>query len=81
MYVQVRDKEGTERFIEAETLESCISAGEIVAFRRSNGWIDVTTEDTRGMTLQEAKLYKGQERRRSLLGKQRKPLFSQDGTE
>lgn len=81
MYVQVRDREGAERFIEADALESCISAGEVVAFRRSDGWIDVKAEVRGGVSSEKKKGYKGQERRRSLLGKHAKPIFSPDGNE
>ena len=81
MYVQVRDREGAERFIEAEALESCISAGDVVAFRRSDGWIDVTAEVRGGVTSENKNGYKGQERRRSLLGKHSKSVFTPDGNE
>lgn len=81
MYVQIRDREGAERFIEAETLESSISAGEVVAFRRSNGWINVSAEGAGGVRSEKKKGYKGQERRRSLLGRYLKPVPETDGTE
>lgn len=81
MYVQVRDRTGAELFIKAETLESCISAGEVVAFRRSDGWIDVSAEVRKGGSSEKKKGYKGQERRRSLLGKHSKSIFTPEGNE
>lgn len=81
MYVQVRDREGAERFIEEGELESCILAGDIVAFRRSDGWIDVSAQKRRGSSSDKKKGYKGQERRRTLLGKHTKPIFAQDVNE
>lgn len=78
MYVQVRDGNGTERFIESEMLEACISSGEVVAFRRSDGWIDVDAKFRRGVASEGKKGYKGQERRRALLGRNSKQAFAPD---
>ena len=69
MYIQIRDKSGVERFIEEMTLEAGISSGEVVAIRRSEGWIDVNPELLRGMSSPRRNDYRGQERRRSLLGR------------
>jgi hypothetical protein len=69
LYIQVLDNSGTERFIEEEHLEACISSGEVVAFRRSDGWMKVLEEQGRGEPAEMESLYNGQERRRSRLGK------------
>lgn len=73
MYVQIRDNTGTERFIEEEHLETSIASGEVIAFRRSDGWVTVPSEQLRGNGMAKAKTYQGQERRRSLLSKRRIP--------
>jgi len=73
MYIQIRDNAGTERFIEEEHLEASIASGEVVAFRRSDGWISAPSEQLRGNGMAQAKSYRGQERRRSLLSKRRIP--------
>lgn len=67
MYIQVRDNNGTERFIDEEQLESAIASGEVVAFRRSDGWISVPCESFRGTSKTPKASYSGQERRRGLL--------------
>ncbi len=69
MYIQILDSMGTERFIEEDHLEACISSGEVVAFRRSDGWIKIPEVAVRGECTARKYLYRGQERRRSLLGK------------
>ncbi len=74
MYIQVIDNMGMERFIEEEQLENCISSGEVVAFRRSDGWMKVPEESVRGELPVRKRLYGGQERRRSLLGKRKANL-------
>ncbi|WP_370543362.1 GSU3473 family protein [Geobacter sp. OR-1] len=71
MYIQVRDNLGGERFIEEEHLESSIASGEIVAFRRSDGWITVPAASFRGKPLYQENSYAGQERRRSMLSKKK----------
>ncbi|MBT0662757.1 hypothetical protein KI809_00435 [Geobacter pelophilus] len=74
MYIQVRDNLGNERFIEEELLESCIASGEVVAFRRSDGWITAPAGSVRGMDVTSDNSYSGQERRRTALSK--KKMFS-----
>jgi len=71
MYVQIRDNIGNERFIEEDQLESSIATGEVVAFRRSDGWITVPSAAHRGKAEVKIKSYTGQERRRSVLSKKR----------
>ncbi|MSM38106.1 MAG: hypothetical protein GJT30_00575 [Geobacter sp.] len=73
MYIQIRDNTGTERFIEEEHLDASIASGEVVAFRRSDGWISAPSEQLRGNGVVGTKTYRGQERRRSLLSKRRIP--------
>jgi hypothetical protein len=72
VYIQVRNSEGTESFIKEVELESGIASGEIVAFRRSNGWITVPFDSHRGDGNGDASDYCGQERRRTVLSKKRK---------
>jgi hypothetical protein len=69
LYIQVLDNSGAERFIEEEHLESSISSGEVVAFRRSDGWMKVPEEPVRSELPEVESHYRGQERRRSRLGK------------
>lgn len=69
MYIQVRDIAGIEKFIEEDLLESAIASGDIVAFRRSAGWITVPTESYRGVLETVQYSYSGQERRRKKLSK------------
>jgi hypothetical protein len=71
VYIQIRDSVGAERFIEEEQLESCIATGDIVAFRRSDGWITVPLASHRGKLQSKISFYSGQERRRSVLSKKR----------
>jgi len=73
MYIQIRDNAGTERFIEEEHLDISIASGEVVAFRRSDGWVSVPSEQLRGNGITKSRSYRGQERRRSLLSKRRIP--------
>jgi len=47
-----------------------------VAFRRSDGWMKVPEEPVRGELPSRKRLYNGQERRRSLLGKHKAKLPS-----
>ena len=69
MYVQVRDTMDEERFIEEVHLEPAIASGEVVAFRRSDGWINVPEESHRGKVSTPYGAYLGQERRRSVLSR------------
>jgi len=69
MYIQVRDIHGAERFIEEDQLELAIAAGEVVAFRRSIGWISAPVVSTLRSASPSGKSYSGQERRRSMLSK------------
>jgi hypothetical protein len=71
LYIQVRYISGSESFIEEERLESSIAAGDIVAFRRSDGWINVPLASHRGKLQIRKSAYSGQERRRSVLSKKR----------
>jgi hypothetical protein len=70
-YIQIRDNTGTERFIESGALDGAISAGEVVAFRRSDGWVNVSAESLRGVKLVQKRSYAGQERRRFLLSRRK----------
>jgi hypothetical protein len=62
---------GAESFIEEHMLESIIATGDIVAFRRSDGWITVPLASHRGEQQSKKNNYSGQERRRSVLSKKR----------
>lgn len=73
-YIQIRDKTGTERFIEADHLDDAISKGEVVAFRRSDGWISISDEALRGVKSVRKRSYAGQERRRFFLSLHKSPL-------
>jgi len=70
--IQIRDNMGSERFIKEDQLETAIASGEIVAFRRSDGWVSVPLEAHRGKAEFKINSYSGQERRRSVLSKKRK---------
>lgn len=72
MYIQVKDNMGAERFIEEEYLETAITSGEIMAFRRSDGWVVIPVETVRRSSSVSENGYGGQERRRSKLGRPRK---------
>ena len=69
MFIQVRDVSGNEKFIEEDHLESGITSGEIVAFRRSAGWIMAPKKSHRNMQEPAEYSYSGQERRRKKLSK------------
>jgi hypothetical protein len=70
VYIHVRDSLGNEKYIEESGLEQGIASGEIVAFRRSDGWITVPDESRRGKS-DGSNGYSGQERRRAMLGRKR----------
>jgi hypothetical protein len=80
MFILIRDILGYERFIDEESLASCIASGEVTAFRRSEGWVTVPQDAMREKTSSIIRDYRGRERRRSLLGKP-KPKLSAEKAE
>lgn len=68
--IQVRCKDGSELLINSFKLEEMIMSGEISHFRRSHGWVDAASAETRETSL---RTYTGNERRRDILS--RKSVF------
>jgi hypothetical protein len=65
--IQVRYKNGVQGLVDSSVLEKLIESGEITHFRRSPGWVSVTTAKTRGVS---EHAYSGLERRRDNLSRQ-----------
>jgi hypothetical protein len=65
--IQVRYKNGIQGLVDSSVLEKLIESGEITHFRRSPGWLSVTTAKTRGVS---EHAYSGLERRRDNLSRQ-----------
>ena len=68
--IQVRYKDGREGLLDSPALEDMVASGEICHFRRSNGWVNAASAETRGTSM---RTYSGNERRRDNLSLE--PVF------
>jgi hypothetical protein len=75
--IQVRFKDGREGLVDSPALEDMVASEEICHFRRSNGWVNASSAETRGTS---KRTYAGSERRRDILSRQTgiRPSRSQD---
>ena len=65
--IQVRYKDGTDGLVDSPVLEEMIVSGEISHFRRSQGWVNAASAETRGTSI---RTYAGYERRRDILSRE-----------